>query len=1185
MSAKVSDIYQTEAPINTAEHQTTCKKCGELIEEGHAYELGEDRWHIECFKCTKCGVVLGCGSNFLVLGNGGLICSDCSYSCRQCGKKIDDLAILTGDQAYCSSCFRCRACKQKIEDLRYARTSKGLFCMNCHEKLIAKKKKYEERKKLQFESQDRERDLHRERQEEVSLKSKSNDTMEKQLRNKLFYDMPGGGQSTSLVQSAVSSVRGSFDSGTDIVGRYASPSTSSLLTRDKALPVPPSRKTQDKKTNDSNDPNDELSKTLNSLEDQGKNSKNSQEQNVESDDQEKEFSIEEVNDSDDELNLERSRREYEKQQNEAASAQANTPSMKSNTDSLTTKQSNLAEDELVSNSRDAAPATPHQGDSNSQPTSALPSDTRNELENLKNDSESPVSVSKTNFNGKNLFILSPSQHSDNDTGHLGAKEAGEKASLSSAQRNLDVNHLTPSIDDTLQSKSPLSSPSGKLNRQAKIVEANDYSTFRPDWSYNNQENLETTPQKDKLSDFSKPRSPPPKLALPSAPLTPSSRDVSNKILSPFTERQLDQERTPKGLGLDGIDYKTDEDKVEKVTPRNNMPAGSPPLKVSPASNVIGKGTPLVTNLEPLPQPVSEKPPENASSLSRKPSILRTPKLGLKHKRSISGGHGGLAGILGLNRSSSVKENKTHTRHVSDGQVANGAAAFVTPPLNEKERARNSPRFQDQNFANMHNRSTSDSSRTLQDISDNGFMSIELEIRALKMEKYQLMSQKQSLFGESKTLENEIQKNKEMLFSIKDKTVLETRKYEDLSKEVGELENTKIQMIQYNRSLNEQNKRLESGSFSSPSLSFRHQDSNDTIEDENTSSLRKLSSLDNGTSELLPNGDLTQEVTKTTRLKFWKKPKVSVVSNSSQAQNSQSSRLQVADPSISKGNANRSQASKDQKSSDAETLNKTLGGFMTKSVSTNILDTFLQGGNLNRRDNNQEVSAVSHEKNSSGRSEVRDAPLFSSSLETRANYENLKVPLILTCCIEEVEKRGLEFEGIYRISGGNSAIVSIENAFANLPANPISDEKHMRRLAEVMDIDINAVTSTLKRYLRKLPEPVIPYFLYDDYIKVCLTNKSKRLHKKLDQLNYYVIQKLPPANKHALYLICKHLTLVSSYFAINKMTLRNLSVVFAPTLAWDETGKREMDDMGYRNDVTELMFNNFEYLFHDYDKDQ
>ena len=91
-----SQNYQHSPGYNQRE---VCKKCNLLIIEGHAYELGEDRWHIDCFKCSKCGTSLGCNSNFLVLGNGNLICSNCSYNCKQCGRKIDGLAILTGDQA------------------------------------------------------------------------------------------------------------------------------------------------------------------------------------------------------------------------------------------------------------------------------------------------------------------------------------------------------------------------------------------------------------------------------------------------------------------------------------------------------------------------------------------------------------------------------------------------------------------------------------------------------------------------------------------------------------------------------------------------------------------------------------------------------------------------------------------------------------------------------------------------------------------------------------------------------------------------------------------------------------------------------------------------------------------------------------------------------------------------------
>ncbi|CDR37343.1 CYFA0S01e09824g1_1 [Cyberlindnera fabianii] len=146
-----------EAPISPAQSSIIddddddshkCRRCDLPILEGHAYELGGDRWHMYCFSCSKCSKLLGTSSNFLVLGTGDLICSDCSYACNACGKKIDDLAILTGDQAYCSTCFCCRNCKKRIEDLKYARTSKGLFCMSCHEKLLEKKRRHDNEKRL-----------------------------------------------------------------------------------------------------------------------------------------------------------------------------------------------------------------------------------------------------------------------------------------------------------------------------------------------------------------------------------------------------------------------------------------------------------------------------------------------------------------------------------------------------------------------------------------------------------------------------------------------------------------------------------------------------------------------------------------------------------------------------------------------------------------------------------------------------------------------------------------------------------------------------------------------------------------------------------------------------------------------------------------------------------------------------
>lgn len=99
------------------------------------------RWHIDCFRCNTCQTLLDSDANLLLLGDGSLICNNCTYSCSACGNKIEDLAILTGDHAYCAGCFRCRNCKKRIENLRYARTSQGMFCMDCHDALMARRRK------------------------------------------------------------------------------------------------------------------------------------------------------------------------------------------------------------------------------------------------------------------------------------------------------------------------------------------------------------------------------------------------------------------------------------------------------------------------------------------------------------------------------------------------------------------------------------------------------------------------------------------------------------------------------------------------------------------------------------------------------------------------------------------------------------------------------------------------------------------------------------------------------------------------------------------------------------------------------------------------------------------------------------------------------------------------------------
>jgi hypothetical protein len=102
--------------------------------------------------------------------------------------------------------------------------------------------------------------------------------------------------------------------------------------------------------------------------------------------------------------------------------------------------------------------------------------------------------------------------------------------------------------------------------------------------------------------------------------------------------------------------------------------------------------------------------------------------------------------------------------------------------------------------------------------------------------------------------------------------------------------------------------------------------------------------------------------------------------------------------------------------------------------------------------------------------IAEAPstLFGSDLVERADFERRQIPNVVTRCIEEVELRGMDVEGIYRKTGGNSQVKMVQEGFDKNEDLDISDPS----------IDITAVTSVLKQYFRKLPIPLLTFDVYE-----------------------------------------------------------------------------------------------------------
>jgi len=192
-------------------------------------------------------------------------------------------------------------------------------------------------------------------------------------------------------------------------------------------------------------------------------------------------------------------------------------------------------------------------------------------------------------------------------------------------------------------------------------------------------------------------------------------------------------------------------------------------------------------------------------------------------------------------------------------------------------------------------------------------------------------------------------------------------------------------------------------------------------------------------------------------------------------------------------------------------------------------------------------------------------LFGSELTDRCEHEKRLLPSILTRCIHEVETRGLQTEGIYRKSGGSNQVKLIQAGFERDSLGyDISDP----------DLDIHAVTSTLKQYLRKLPTPLITYDVYNPLLAAGKIADREKMALALR----VCVADLPPHHRDCLEFLIRHLCRVREHEARNLMTSLNLAVVFAPTVMRPGSLEREVSDMFAQRTVVQALVEMCEVIF-------
>ncbi|XP_054640298.1 rho GTPase-activating protein 9 isoform X5 [Dunckerocampus dactyliophorus] len=211
-------------------------------------------------------------------------------------------------------------------------------------------------------------------------------------------------------------------------------------------------------------------------------------------------------------------------------------------------------------------------------------------------------------------------------------------------------------------------------------------------------------------------------------------------------------------------------------------------------------------------------------------------------------------------------------------------------------------------------------------------------------------------------------------------------------------------------------------------------------------------------------------------------------------------------------------------------------------------------------------------------------VFGCRLEMLCEREKSTVPRFVRLCTETVEKRGLDTDGIYRVSGNLAVIqklrflVNHERAVTTdgrymFPAELVQEEK--LNLDESEWEDIHVISGALKLFFRELPEPLVPYGFFSDMVE---TVKMLDYTEKVERLKT-LVHNMPPPNHDTLQFICRHLKRVLEHSDTNRMTTQNIGIVFGPTLMRPERDSGNMAvNMVYQNQAVELILNEYEHVF-------
>ncbi|OBZ90374.1 Rho-GTPase-activating protein 5 [Choanephora cucurbitarum] len=148
-----------------------------------------------------------------------------------------------------------------------------------------------------------------------------------------------------------------------------------------------------------------------------------------------------------------------------------------------------------------------------------------------------------------------------------------------------------------------------------------------------------------------------------------------------------------------------------------------------------------------------------------------------------------------------------------------------------------------------------------------------------------------------------------------------------------------------------------------------------------------------------------------------------------------------------------------------------------------------------------------------------------------------IPIVVAKCGSFLKKNGLSTEGIFRVPGNVRRVNTLELIFDQSTSNyglDLSWEGYT----------VHDAASLLRRYLNKLPDPVIPFEFYREFRDV-MNSKTYTANESRIEALQQLIQRMPIPHQHLLLYLLDTLSLFASNASETKMTISNLAAVFCP----------------------------------------